>query len=142
MGRGNTLSNLLERIASILTPKECRELQTYIELIHASPDKKVTDVPSREKTFDLTVIYQMYPRKLGKVTGLNKLGRRIKSQESYDRCFAAVANYAEHCKRENLEEKYIMHFSTWVSKFEDWIPNAEDRKKELTPDFSGLFKAW
>lgn len=137
------MANLLERIVSVLKVTECREMIALLEAqLSGQVAKPVATVKNNELKFDLTVIYKMYPRKIGKATGLKKLARRIKTQADFDNVFAAVNAYDRHCKNELIEDKFIMHFSTWVMRYEDWIPGNTDKPKELTPNYDSLFKPW
>lgn len=74
---------------------------------------------------DLDLIYQEYPRKIGKSQGMKKLAREIKTKDLLADCLKAVKNYSNSVK--TTEAKYIKHFSTWVTEWRDWI-NPEPEK--------------
>lgn len=84
-----------------------------------------TDPSERSKrperiNFDFNAIYELYPRKIGKKTGIERLKRKITTPEKYELLIQAVKHYAEQMT--GVEEKYIKHFSSWVSCWEDSLP--------------------
>ncbi len=140
------MANFFERFVSTLTVKEL-ELLTQAISDQESFDSPTYEInlclPDIESStvvapFDLNKIYELYPRKLGKASGLKKLKRQVKSREKYDLCFAAVVSYANHCKRERIEMKFIKHFSTWANTWEDWVPQLNEKPLQLTPDFGSF----
>jgi ribosomal protein S27AE len=84
--------------------------------------KQVASAPPRCE-FDFELIYKNYPRKIGKKKGMLSCKRLVSLPESYNKLTAAVNNYAAHCKRNGVEEKYIKHFSTFMGEWEDWVDN-------------------
>jgi oligoendopeptidase F len=80
------------------------------------------------RSFDFEAIYDKYPRKIGKKAGIEKLRKSVKTQEKYNLLVGAVSYYADYCLKQNTEEKFIKHFSSWVSTWEDWI--KEDQHLE------------
>lgn len=80
---------------------------------------------SREDLADvIEPIYRNYPRKLGKQLGLDRLYQKRFSFEDLPKFAGAVQNYADYCKREKMEEKFILHFSTFVGRWKDWAEVA------------------
>lgn len=75
--------------------------------------------------FNFEKIYEEYPRKLGKSLGIRRLQQKIKTKERYDLLLNAVINFKHVCEMAGTEEKFIPHFSTWVNKWEDYIPSNE-----------------
>lgn len=71
-------------------------------------------------------LYSLFPRKMGKKKGLEKCKRCIKTEAQYLELNLAVENYAKHCKKENIELRFIKHFSTFMASWEDWV--AVDHK--------------
>lgn len=72
--------------------------------------------------FDFTLIYESYPRKHGKSEGLSRLEKQITSQEDFDLFKLAVSNYADYCKTNKVETKFIKQFSSFVGtqKVQPW----------------------
>ncbi len=65
--------------------------------------------------------YQGYPRKLGKSPGMKIARREIRSLNAAETLKMAIWNYREHLKREKTEAKFVMHFSTFMSQWTDWL---------------------
>lgn len=67
------------------------------------------------------MIWKQYPRKVGKVVGLNAFAKLLQEQKlsnlkaycSY--ILQRVIIYAEYCQTNGIEEPYIMHFSTFCN---------------------------
>jgi hypothetical protein len=72
--------------------------------------------------FDFDRIYELYPRRIGKKTGIERLKKTITTIEKYELLESAVRHYAS--EMQNTEEKFIKHFSSWVSCWHDWIPEG------------------
>jgi hypothetical protein len=93
-----------------------------------------------KEEFDFEAVYKIYPRKIGKATGIKRLKQMIKSREKYNLLLLAVENYAQQMKAE--DEKYIKHFSSWVSVWEDYIPesvlNVVDQRPISFDDITGM----
>lgn len=70
---------------------------------------------------DLEKLYKAYPRRIGKQKGLAKLKTVVKSQNDFDRVMSAIERYAQHLKSSNTEAKYIKHFSTFMTSWQDWL---------------------
>lgn len=71
--------------------------------------------------FDFFKIYGFYPRKIGRLKGIRWLQNNIKNKEDYEKLDKAVNNYAMHVKNNKTDQKYIKHFSTWVTEYTDWV---------------------
>lgn len=90
--------------------------------------------PEPKVHFNFDEIYAHYPKKgPGKKQGYEWLKKNIKTKEQFDNCLIAVAKYASHCQ--NVEDKFIKHFSTWVKCYTDWVDETnEPRQIKLTVD--------
>lgn len=83
-----------------------------------------------EARFDFEAIYKRYPRKEGKKAGMAKLAKTITTNAEYHAFRVAVGNYVALCERENREYRYIKHWATFVSGWEDYavaIPPAKPK---------------
>lgn len=78
-------------------------------------------------TLDFEELYKMYPRKIGKKSGITKLQSKIKTQEDFEKVKIAIINYTNQIKKLCTEEKYIKHFSSFVNNYEDYL--TEEVKK-------------
>ncbi len=69
---------------------------------------------------DFEKLYESYPRKIGKKIGIERCKRFIKSQKEYSDLIKAIENYRRYCSEEALEPRFILHFSTFMTRWEDW----------------------
>lgn len=84
-----------------------------------------------------TDLYSIYPRKIGKNQGINKLVKEIlksKDKETYYNDFKnTLERFISECKKQELESKFIPHFSTFCSKWQDYMEEFKSKKeKDLT----------
>lgn len=84
--------------------------------------------------FNLDALYIAYPRHIGRKIGLKRLGDMVKSQETYDQLKLAIYNYSEYIKKNKTEPRFIKHFPTFLSEWEDWV-HPEVEEKKLSIDF-------
>lgn len=73
---------------------------------------------------DLESLYRRFPRKQGKSYGLKHLKTMIKGPAVFVEVSTSLDNYLAHLKREKTEPEFIMHFSTWVNEWRDWLDPA------------------
>jgi hypothetical protein len=69
--------------------------------------------------FDFEAVYAEYPRKLGRKKGLQRCKSQITSREKYDALVRAVRNY--RAIKAGSDEQYVMHFSTFMGCWEDYV---------------------
>lgn len=70
-------------------------------------------------------LWEIYPRKADKAQAYKKYKARIEDGFSHDQLYQAVKNYAEQCKKDRTEEKYIKHGKTFLGEstpFLDYLP--------------------
>jgi hypothetical protein len=92
------------------------------------------DIEARNLAFNFEQIYDLYPRKVGKSTGIKWLKTNIKSRSRYEKLNEAVRNFASYTEAIDTETPFIPHFSTWVKRFEDWTDeNAPELCRKLKP---------
>lgn len=82
---------------------------------------KNKDTAHASAEFDLEEIYKKYPRKMGKQKGIAACSREIKNPDQFNLLMSAVERYAKHCRKENLEPRFIKHFSSFMSSWRDWL---------------------
>lgn len=95
----------------------------------AGEDTTSLEERCKASPYDLLGLYMLYPRKAGKTQGLTRLGSLIKSQKIYDDVRQAILNYKDIIKARNTEMVFILHFSTFLSRYKDYLD--EDLLKEL-----------
>lgn len=72
--------------------------------------------------YDFTHLYDIYPRHRGKLDGMKKLKRTVKTIVDYRRFERAVKNYCEEVRREQLPPKYMLYWSTFCNgRWEDYV---------------------
>lgn len=89
-------------------------------------------------------LYEKYPRKVGKTRGIAKLKASIKTEDDVASFIVAVTNYRAHLAKEGTEAKYIMHFSTFVNCWPDWLDPENGKTEKIEKpkrDFSFLLEA-
>lgn len=74
-----------------------------------------TRAPARP-VFDLDAVYRAHPSRKGKAKGLDRLAVLIKTEAQFDAVLAAAKAYADECRTNGTEERFIAHFSTWVNQ--------------------------
>lgn len=103
-------------------------LNRIIELLE--PKKKAAPKPKEQRVSqeDFEPIYQLYPRKIGKASGMKRLVAQFNADPSLQlsQFEAAVKQYVDYCEEQQLEEKFIKHFSSFVS---NWFDFYEMRKR-------------
>lgn len=89
-------------------------------------------------------IYQKFPRKIGKGLGIDRLFQKHFKREDLELFSRAVQNYADYCDREKQDEKFILHFSTFVGRWRDYAemmaPIPSTVSVSSLEDLSELFK--
>lgn len=73
---------------------------------------------------DLESIYRLYPRKEGKKAGLQRAKVQIKTAEQLERFRMAVTNYCQKLQAEHTLPKFVKHFDTFMSCWEDYLDPA------------------
>ncbi len=76
-------------------------------------------------TTDFEELWKIYPRKADKAQAYKKYKARLEDGFSHEQLIQAVKNYAEQCRLERTEEKYIKHGKTFLGEstpFLDYLP--------------------
>lgn len=81
-------------------------------------------------SFDFESLYHLFPRKAGKARGIDRCKKHIKSQKKFDQLETSIKNYASYVERNSIEQKYVKHFSTFMSDWTDWLDPPEDMVEE------------
>lgn len=93
---------------------------------------------SEEEGLDFETLYRTYPNKRGKKRGLEQCRKKIKTQEDLENLGRAIVNYGRVCRAEGREPRYIKHFSSFMSEWEEWVdidPEAVGVRKAMVLDF-------
>lgn len=100
-------------------------------------DKRIKNIYS--SFFDIEALYQAYPRKVGKTKGIEKLKKIIKSESDYQNVKTSIENYAGLVKAEQTDKKYIKHFSSFISNWEDYLEIEPSERKSLEDELRDFF---
>jgi hypothetical protein len=71
---------------------------------------------SQRFDFDFERLYRLFPRKAGKMKGLEQCQKQIRTQQDYDALEQAIMKYAGICQAEQRDARYIMHFSKFMGR--------------------------
>lgn len=88
--------------------------------------------------FDFESIYARYPRKEGKKRGMDALKKTILTPEDYQRFSDAVDKYCAICRRDRREDRYIKHWSTFVTSWEDYADQGTSPPPPSSPNADQL----
>jgi len=88
-------------------------------------------IPRAELVEVLEPIYKNFPRKIGKNLGIDRLFQKHFSFKDVPDFATAVQNYSNYCKKNKLEEKYVLHFSTFVGRWKDWTDQEVKSKNTV-----------
>lgn len=99
-----------------------------------SKDKVSKDKISKDKySSHFESFWKCYPRKIGKAEAYKCYQARLNDGYSEEELLQAVKNYAETCKAENREEKYIKHAKTFLganTPFADYLKKEGDENEQ------------
>lgn len=100
------------------------------------PEEEVDVEEEKTCAFDpndaFAVLWQTYPRRLGKKDALKHFRASVKSTADLERIKVALANYKSKLAKDKTEEKYIQHGSTWFNNWQDW-EQVETKPKSASP---------
>lgn len=82
--------------------------------------------------FDFSKVYTRYPRKEGKTLGMAKCKAQIKTTEDYELLLNAVENYK--AKKTGIEAKFLLHFSSFMNSWRDWLDKETGTATILVPE--------
>lgn len=82
---------------------------------------------------ELEIIYQRFPRKLGKAAGIKRLKAQLKSPEDVEAVLTAVDRFVAYHRKLGTEAEYIPYFSTWTSSWRDWLLEETGAVTQMRP---------
>lgn len=95
--------------------------------VHNSTVHNRTNNIAHARAFAL--FWEVYPRKVGKGKAEKVFIRELSSGLPPDEIMKATANYLAHLRREKTESKFILHGSTFMNQWKDWL-DPEHGKSE------------
>lgn len=132
-------SAYVEAVAGIKPKVQEQALEIFEKFVRLRVSRDVTlrDSPATNETyetnnnaqpvakapgdFDLQALYFKYPRRVGKGRGLKIAAREIKTREDFDALDSAIARYSSYVAAQNIEPKFVKHFSTFMGEWKDWL---------------------
>lgn len=110
----------------------------YILSDEIAKEPKKQAIKKEKPNFDFEALYSVYPRKRGKSAGMARLAARIESWDEYEAFARAVRKYAHECRMERREERFILHWSSFVGAEgkEPWKDYADPEKPKTPPPIS------
>lgn len=91
-------------------------------------DTEKTEDKNSKYTVDFEEMWKIYPRKVDKGMAYKAYIARVRSGFSEEQLYEAAQNYAEHCRKEKTEWRYIKHASTFfgsATPFMDYLERKE-----------------
>ena len=108
-----------------------------------NPNPKSRKAISNYST-DFEEFWSVYPRKVDKAQAYKKYKARLEDGFSPDQLLEAAKNYADQCRRDRTEEKYIKHGKTFLGEstpFLDYLPkNAPTAYTDTVNDDENPFR--
>jgi hypothetical protein len=77
---------------------------------------------------DFEVIWQQYPKKIGRKDALRHFNASVKTAEGLIKIGAALENYLYYSR--DKEERYIKNGDSWFNNWEDWIKDPTDTRSD------------
>lgn len=102
--------------------------------IHESVSKNIPDARDPAE-----LIYQAYPRKVGKLHALKAVEKALKLTD-FDTLMGAVKRFADKARSERTEERFIPHPATWFNAGR-WMDGQGSAAAEPEPDYTDR-KVW
>ena len=112
------------------------------ELVEKSAGKSNKAISNYSTDFE--EFWAIYPRKADKAQAYKKYKARLEDGFSHEQLLEAAKNYADQCKRDRTEDKYIKHGKTFLGEstpFLDYLPkNAPTAYTDTVNDDENPFR--
>lgn len=82
-----------------------------------------TSIPNKTTVFNFDIIWDKYPKRVGKKESLRHFRASVKTEQDYDAIFKALENYL---KSERVFNGFVQNGSTWFNNWQDWLDHKED----------------
>lgn len=128
------LSRTIKKLLELRVIEQPRERGLYVSCTPSVQQIRIEEIRIEENRtympdstnpvrpiFDFESLYKKYPRKEGRAAGLKICKAQIKAEEEFSLLSKAIDRYAEHCKKNATEPRYIKHFSSFMSHWRDWL---------------------
>lgn len=114
-----------------------------LELPEPEPEEPKSNKAISNYTTDFEEFWNIYPRKADKAQAYKKYNARIKDGFSHEQLCEAARNYANQCKRDSTEDKYIKHGKTFLGEatpFLDYLPKVSTQQQTEQTDDENPFR--
>lgn len=88
-----------------------------------------------DKNFD--VIWNLYPRRIGKKAAVRYYKASVKTEQDYFNMLQALENYL---KSDTVKKGFIQNGSTWFNNWKDWIDYTDIKRNEAPKSICALCK--
>ncbi|MCI8890686.1 MAG: hypothetical protein HFH34_04935 [Eubacterium sp.] len=108
------------------------------------PEPKSKKAISNYST-DFEELWAIYPRKADKAQAYKKYRARLEDGFSHEQLLEAVKNYADQCRKDRTEEKYIKHGKTFLGEstpFLDYLPKNGSQEGRKAADEDEPYGEW
>lgn len=134
-----------QQLTGIKQKKQDETLDIYVKFVRLRVSRKVTSQdshvelevttacsPATRRTnetnetnnivkFDFEILYQKYPRRLGKQKGFEKCKAQIKTEDDFNSLSTAIDRYKNYLRVQGTEPQFIKHFDTFMTTWRDWL---------------------
>lgn len=86
----------------------------------------------KEFKYDFNIIYDKYPKKLGKKSAERHFKASVKTDQAWTDINQALNNFL-NSKIAKGDPQYIPHASTWFNNWQDWVAYQEKGENEDVP---------
>ena len=111
------------------------------------PDTELFETKSRKEisnySTDFEELWNSYPRKVDKAQAYKKYKARLEDGYSHEQLLQASKNYADQCRKDMTEEKYIKHGKTFLGEstpFLDYLPKNVPQSSTKVKDDENPFR--
>jgi hypothetical protein len=126
--RYDNMLKLKDNSAKSLLSRGKQKVNVEIEL-DKEKDKKKKKKGDAYKTQIEDLFKNSYPRQEGKTRGVKVLTKQIKTEQDLADLEQAITNYAEKIKQENIQDRFIKHFSSFAECWREFIDYSSAPKQ-------------
>lgn len=123
-------------------PVEEEEKPEPTEPEPAQEPEKSTKATRQKKEYAVAFeeFWKVYPRKVDKGNAYKKYQARLNDGYSEEELLTAATNYANHCKKEKTEARYVKHPKTFLSDTMPFTDFLNSGQQTNTPEPQKMFQ--
>lgn len=111
-----------------------------ISILDPYVNSKVGKMTEDQITEFIERAYKIYPLKVGKTKGVEKLKKSLASEDDCKEFFRALSRFIDYHAKKNTEAKYLPQFKTFVTTWKDWLDEDAGTAIEFQKNFDHLFE--